>query len=344
MTSLTAIFGNSQDETSGDTEKLLELYWNRAELKKEFANLREETYTLKDQIKTEQGRTARVQQKYEHLENLLLDPEWVHNVVVFYQLRALNKHCKECLARFAESLKQQREKRQHSRLLEAWNEKRERKARAAEERIDELRMRIQMLEDQLQAERHRFAMMNAIVRFFRKGGIVRTLEGLASEIGEAQEQEQALHALLDDIRSREAPDTQGLTIGDKRSINLMILSYAQQMYVHFADDNVASLIKESGDKSVGAINYGNKSDCDYLLSLIADRADSLFDPTAVADVLQQRAIMLSEAAEFRSDAEAVPKSASVEKLIDFGENGSVRSETVSLLGENYWDLAKIMSR
>ena len=142
MTSLTAIFGSSEQENAGDSEKLLELYWNRAELKKEFASLREQTFQLKEQIKTQEGRTARVHQKYEHLENLLLDPDWVHNVAIFYQLRSINQRCKDSLAEFAEKLKQQREQRQHSRLLDEWNEKRRSKAEVIEASIEETRMRV----------------------------------------------------------------------------------------------------------------------------------------------------------------------------------------------------------
>ena len=56
--------------------------------------------------------TARLQQKLDHLEELLLDPDWAANVVVFYQLRSLALRCQRKLAKFAEQLKQQREQRQ----------------------------------------------------------------------------------------------------------------------------------------------------------------------------------------------------------------------------------------
>ena len=86
MSSLTAIFG-STDEKSQDSEKLLNLYWNRAELKKEFADMRKLRFKLEDRIKHQEGATARLQQKLDYLEDLLLDPEWASNVVVFYQFR-----------------------------------------------------------------------------------------------------------------------------------------------------------------------------------------------------------------------------------------------------------------
>lgn len=344
MTSLTAIFGSSESANSGDTEKLLELYWNRAELKKEFANLREQTFQLKDQIKTQEGRTARAQQKYDHLENLLLDPDWVHNVTIFYQLRALNQLCKESLAEFSEKLKRQREKRQHSRLLEEWNNKRLRKAEAIEAKLGELRLQVQMLEDQLQAERHRFSMMGGFMRFLRKRSITRMLDNTADDIGAARQQESGLLTELTGVNASEAPDTSGLSIGDKRSINLLILSFAQQLYLYYSDDNLASLLKESGEMSVGAINYGNKSDCDYLLSLVIERREAMVEARDVADKLQRRAKLLSENAEFKADDEVVPNTSSVGYVYDIDDNGGVRKESVDLITENYWDIAKVLSR
>ena len=68
MTSLTAIFGSSADKADGgerESEKLLHLYWNRAELKKEFSRMRSEQFKLKDRIKEHEGTAARLQQKRE---------------------------------------------------------------------------------------------------------------------------------------------------------------------------------------------------------------------------------------------------------------------------------------
>lgn len=343
MTSLTAIFGSSEDD-AGDSEKLLELYWNRAELKKEFANLRDETFKLKDQIKTEQGNTARVHQKYEHIENLLLDREWVHSVVVFYQLRALNLRCRAKLAGFAEQLKQQREKRQHSRLLEEWNSRRHAEVEALEARIAEKRASKQMLEDQLQSERHRFSVMGGFLRFFRGRSMKKLLDQIAEDIASAQQQEAVLQSEVTAVRYREAPDTQGLDVGSKRSINLMILSYAQELFLHFEDDNLASLAKESGEKSVGAVRYGSKSDCDFLLQKIVERGDSIAKANTVADLLKQRAVLLAESATYRGDDEAVPASESVSTLVHFNSQGNPQRIAVDIVGDNYWDIAKVFSR
>jgi len=112
VTNLTGLFKTEPEETR-DNDKLVDLFRNRAELKKEFAALRDEKYQLQDRIKEHEGATARAQQQLDHLENLLSDREWVHSVVAFYQLRRLAAKCSAKLSKFAEQLKQQREQRAH---------------------------------------------------------------------------------------------------------------------------------------------------------------------------------------------------------------------------------------
>ncbi len=148
MASLTTIFKNDATDTH-EADKLVDLFRNRAELKKEFAELRNEKYELQDRVKHHQGATARVQQQLQHLENLLLDPDWMYNVVAFYQLRAMSLHCQKQVLRFAEELKQQREKRVHCKALEGWNQQLAQEAEKIQNRVGERRVALQLLEDRL---------------------------------------------------------------------------------------------------------------------------------------------------------------------------------------------------
>ena len=346
MTSLTAIFGSApdnEDEKEHDSEKLLDLYWNRAELKKEFAALREENFKLGDRIKYHEGATARVQQKLDHVESLLLDPEWVYNVATFFQLRRLSMSCAGKIARFAEQLKQQREQRQQSKALFDWNEKRKRTANAIQGQINDRRLQAQLLEDQLQAERHRLATMNGFLRFFRRRSLTRSLDAIAEDIDASQAQERELLQQLEDLQNAEPPGQQGLDVIAKRSINFMILAYAQQLFLHFADDELASLSKEAHEKSVGAINYGGKENCDFLIDRISKRIAALEKISDRPEVLQQRAQLIAENAAFRNDDEAVPIPATVSTVYIIDSNG-IATRDGNLLGDNYWELAKVVSR
>jgi len=344
VTSLTAIFGNSDEKPEEESEKLLQLYWNRAELKKEFAGLRNEQYRLQERVKQQEGSTARVQQKLDHLERLLLDPEWVYNVIIYYQLKQLNLRCQSKLEKFAEQLKQQREQRQHNRLVGNWNERRAQEAAGIERQIVEQRMQVQMLEDQLQAERHRLVTMSGFLKIFRRRSVTAILDNLAETIESAQLQEEELLLHYDEIQNRVPPDTEGLDIATKRLINFTILAFAQQLFLHFDEDGIAGMAKEAAEKSVGAINYGGKKECDVIVGRVQKLADSFDNVSDFADVLQQRAKLIAEMAQFRSNDDAVPVSRTVSTLLAISRKGVVKESDANLLGDNYWNLSNIISR
>ncbi|HWM28592.1 MAG TPA: hypothetical protein VNQ14_09045 [Woeseiaceae bacterium] len=343
MSSLAAIFGTSGEKTQ-DSDKLLHLYWNRAELKKQFAGMRKERFKLLDRIKQQEGATARLQQKLDHLESLLIDPEWAGNAVVFYQLRGVALHCQRKLAKFAEQLKQQREQRQHNALLVKWNEERTREAKAIEHELAMTREAVQRADEQMQSERDRLMSMSGFLKIFRRRSVTATLDRLAGEIETAHEREQALLQNLEDIKNRKPPENQGLDVGSKRSINFMIFSFAQQLLLLFGDDELAAMAREASEKSVGAINYGNRQECEKLLVRVRKRAALIDQTSDVASILQQRAKMIAELALFRNDGDAVPVAGSVSTVFDIEQNGSVRRTEANLLGENYWGIAKILSR
>ncbi len=343
MSSLTAIFGRSAERPQ-DSEKLLNLYWNRAELKKEFARMRKEQFKLQDRIKQQEGATARIQQKLDHLEGLLLDPEWAANVIVFYQLRGLALRCERKLAKLAEQLKQQREQRQHNSLLVKWNEERTRESKGCEQELAAERQRAGELDERLQAERSRLMGMSGFLRFFRRRSVTAVLDGIAADIVRTEKRQEELLEKLEEIRSRRPPENRGLDISSKRSINFMILAFAQQLFLHFRDDDLAALAKEASEKSVGAINYGNRRACEELLGRVRKRLEALEGNVESAAVLQRRAKLIGEHALFRADSDAVPISATVTTVYDVDTEGAVGKLEANLLGENYWGIAKVLSR
>ena len=344
MSSLTAIFGNSQDKSQDNSEKLLDLYWNRAELKKQFDGMRKEQFKLQDKIKQHEGIAARLQQKLDHLEELLIDPDWSHNVIVFYRMRGLALRFQQKLAKFAEELKQQREQKQHNRLLVSWNEDRTREARALESQVIEKRAIIQQFEDQLQVERRRLTEMSGFLKIFKRRSINVVLNNFSDQIDTAQQDEESLLIRIEEIQNRAPPDTEGLDVPTRRSINLMIIAFAQQLYLIFEDDELAAMAKESSEKSVGAINYGMRNECEQLLEKIQNVVEMMEQASDFAETLQRRAKLLGEKAQFRNDTDVVPTSATVATLYNIDVNGLIKESDANILGENWWGISKIMSR
>lgn len=343
LASLTTIFRNDATDPH-EADKLVDLFRNRAELKKEFAALRNEKYELQDRVKHHQGATARVEQRLQHLENLLLDPEWVHNVVAFYQLRALAAHCNNQLIRFAEELKQQREKRVHGKALESWNQKRAQKSEQIQEHVGEQRQSLQLMEDRLQAERHALMTMGGFKRLFQGRSAKAQIDGIESGIETARNREKELLDELDSVENLDPPDHQGLDMAAKRSINFMILAFAQQLYLHFEPSGLVQLAKEANEKSVGAINYGGKRECDALLERLQERKNAESAEADIAGVMRQRAKLIGEGAQFRHEDDAVPVPASVSTIFGINPNGVIERTDANLLGRNYFGIAKVLSR
>ena len=343
MSSLTAIFGSSEEKEQ-DSDKLMDLHWNRAELKKEFAGMRNEQFRLQDKIKQQEGATALLQQKLDHLQDLLIDAKFSHVVVVFYQLRGLGYQCESKLAKFAEQLKHQREQKRHHTVLSDWHEGLREESKQVELELLEIRDLNYQLEDQLQSEQRRLTTMNAFTRFFRGRSAMKLVDSIATQIETTGHEEIAIRNRLSEIKDRQPSDNQGLDIAAKRSINLMILSFAQQLYLHFDDTGIVGLVKEATQKSVGSINYGSRHECDQVLDKIDNDLDTVEHSVEFIDALQKRAKMLRERAEFSNSTDAVPFAGSVSTFIKIDPNGVVSQRDINIASENYWGISKVYSR
>ncbi len=343
MASLTAIFRNEANGVR-EQDKLVDLFRNRAELKKEFAALRDEKYQLQDRVKQHIGDTARIEQQFDHLENLLLDPDWVLNVAAFYQLRSLARRCMQKLERFAEQLKQQQEKQRHSEVLAVWGRHRREKMAVVERNVGEHRMTMQLLEDQLESERHRLLSMGTLLKWFRGRAVGREIQKIGTRIDAGQIQEEEMLQDLQSVENMEPPSQRGLDIAAKRSINIKILSFAQQLYLQFDDENLLFLAKEATEKGVGAVKYGSKQECVKILASLEKRGRDDQLSTATADILKKRLGLISQCAEYRSADDAVPVPESVARLFAIDAAGEVTETGVDILGDNYFGIAKVLSR
>ncbi len=83
--------GSDGGAVSADEERLMQLFQNRAGLKKAYADLKDEFHLLRDRLKQQEGATIRVQEQLDALGDLLADPRTGFGALVFFQLRGLWK-------------------------------------------------------------------------------------------------------------------------------------------------------------------------------------------------------------------------------------------------------------
>ena len=343
MAGLTTIFKNEVGRVQ-EQDKLADLFRSRAELKKEFAALRDEKYRLQDRIKHQAGANARVEQRLEHIENLLSDPDWVFDVAVFYQLRGLLGQCETKLKDFAGQLKQHQEKRLHGQAMAAWSKQRQEKVAAIEREVAEHHLKVEYLEKELEAERARATEMGAVARLVRGKSANREIESLGNRVDAGQQREQELLQALHSLEKLEPPTQCGLDAATKRSINIQILAFAQQLYLQFSDDNLLQLAKEASEKSVGAVKYGDRSACERILACLDKCRNENWLSESFAEILKNRCQLLAQSAEYRDDSDTVPIPASVTTVFAIGTDGEVTGTNADIIGENLFGIVRILSR
>jgi len=106
-----------------EEERLLKLFWNRAELKKELASLRAEGDRLKDRLQQQEGTILRSKQRLEQLEGILADPLQAANAAVFYQLRGVWHSCRKKMVRMANDLLEHQQSRENQRTVDLFDAK-----------------------------------------------------------------------------------------------------------------------------------------------------------------------------------------------------------------------------
>ena len=182
------------------------------------------------------------------------------------------------------------------------------------------------------------------MRWFGGRAVAREIQNIGERIGAGQLQEEELLKELQSIENMEPPSQRGLDVGTKRSINIKILSFAQQLYLQFDDENLLHLAKEASEKGVGTVKYGSKQECVQILASLERRGRYDLLSATDADMLKKRLGLISQCAEYQSADDAVPVPASVAKVFAFDAAGEVTETGADILGENYFSIAKVMSR
>ena len=202
---------------SPEEERLMQLFQNRAGLKKAYADLKDEVHLLHDRLKQQEGATIRVQEQLDALGELLGDPQTGLGALVFYQLRALWKSCHQQLAAFAAELTRQQEARevekhktdmlaiQGNRLAEV-----EDRLRSAAAHADEQRS---LLTD-AQAELTR---LTAFWHYFKRRGLQKQLETLRNQVLVADAAVGDLHAERSAIENEPLAEFPGISLSARRN-------------------------------------------------------------------------------------------------------------------------------
>lgn len=331
-----------------EDDRLLRLFWNRAELKKEFAKLARERDLLTSQLRQQEGATLRAQQRLEDLEALLSEPAQAANVAVFYQLRSVWQQCRRRLLRLATELSDRQRQREHSRECARFEEHRRAALAAIEQRIEALKHQRGLLEGDLEALRkHRrslFGFWNISRRrrlAAQADAVYDSLATLETQLGRYSRSHQGKEA-------EPAPAPSELSVEGKRAVNLTVIALAQELVLQLTPDDIARRAREASLRQATEVAYGGEVDCRELSAVVVTIMKRLDAASDLKSRVSLRAAYLGCNAEYRQDGDTVPVAGCLSQIphrlvgAETPRPADGRTLRVNVLADDYWDLCSAL--
>lgn len=330
---------------SPDEERLMQLFQNRAGLKKAYADLKDEFHLLRDRLKQQEGATIRVQEQLDALGDLLGDPKTGFGALVFYQLRTLWKTCHQQLSGFAGDLARQQEARElakHQADVEADKQSRlaacDARLQAAAATADAQRRH----QGELQAELDR---LTAFWHYFKRRRARAALESLRNQVVAADAAVGELHAERSAIEHEAAPEFPGISLAARRNINLAIISYAELLCEHVDAFGLATRAKESVARRVHEMSFGTRAECEGYMQRVQKAMGAVVNQKQMTASVKAKLERLRATSEYRNSADTVPTADSLVAVPDTDrEKQRLAPAAWNVLAEDYWDLYTVLLR
>jgi hypothetical protein len=324
---------------SADEERLMQLFQNRAGLKKAYADLKDEFHLLRDRLKQQEGATIRVQEQLDALGELLGDPKTGFGALVFFQLRALWKLCHQQLSAFATDLTRQQEAREvakHKAEIEAAKNTRladvDRRLQAAAAAAD-------LQRQYLAAAQQEIGRLTAFWHYFKRRRRQKSLESLRSHVVIADAAVGDLHAERSAIEAEAAPDFPGISLAARRNINLAIISFAELLCENVDAYGLVARAKEAVARRVHEMSFGSRADCEGFMQRVQKAQAAVANQKQITVALKAKLERLRATCEYRNNADTVPTADSLGAAA-----AAQATATWNVLAEDYWDVYTLLLR
>lgn len=340
-----ALRRKDQDSDS-EEERLLMLFRNRSELKKEFAKLRQSGEKLQEQLQQQESETLRSQQRLEQLESMLANPVQAANASVFYQLRGIWSHCHRKLVRLNENLLAHRHDQEMKLALNQFNAMKKAALAEIDKHGQKARKQFEATEREVESLKEQLARSRGFWNFFKRRGIVAKIETAEAAHSASKAH---LKECLEQMKVKEempSPEFGELSIEGRRSINLMLIAVAQELYLHFSKYNVSGLAREASVRQVTDVNYGDINACRQMNIHIEQCMRSLPSGQELVAKATQRAAYLESLENYRLETDTVPVAGSFAEIpLAIGNEGDIRGQksvSVNVLADEYWDVYSVL--
>lgn len=316
--------------------RVLNLFRNRAELKKAYADLQTEIHQLKDRVKQQEGATVRVQEMLERLEDRLSEPAAGHQVLVFYQLRDLWKAGSEQIRSLVAELAAQREDMERRQHLADFNRRQFEQRQGVEQALNSAQVVAADMRARVAELQNLRARANRWWHYFKRRDLDRRLLVMRTESQAANQLLGEARHNFEAVANLQAPDFPGLSVAARREINLAAIAAAELLAQRLARTPLLQMAGEAMRRRESPDSYGDAAACAALMTQIGRAKRALGRPGSMNAEACQHAEALLARAKYRAAGDVVPTDESLLADSDAGASGAAPPA----LREDYWDLRR----
>jgi hypothetical protein len=337
--------GNS---AQAEDERLLQLYWNRVELKKEFSRLQEDNYGLLQKLKKQDAAHVQTQERLRQLEEFLGAPDNGVTILVYYQLRAAWAQAAKRLAELNQELIGQQTERERRLQVMEFDQNRQRRIGDLDKTILDMQSQSDALDARLQLLLRKLEQLRWFWHYRKRRELSASCEPIRAELAQVSGELMSLQQQRDELANMEVPEFSGLGVEGKRLVNTATLAYAQQLLERLGAEGVAMLAKDASFKRVMDVDYGSAADCQIWMKRLHSALQLLSERPRDLAHLKQVTQRVRTNAFYRSDHDTVPVpetigTVPVRSYAGVGQtNQAGMPEEINVLLDDYWDLYSVL--
>lgn len=329
-----------------EDERLLQLFRNRAGLKKAHASLQDELYELKERLKQQEKATARVQENLDTVETLLGNPDAGYAALVYYQLRGLWRTCNAQLLTFASELARQQEDRERRRQMSEFNQQLNARTAELDRRLAEagdVAAEQRRIYDELE---QRLRKLNRFWHYFQRRKLQPQLQRARVPMEAAQRDVTTLQEERQLLSQQQCPAFPGLGVEGRRAINLATIAYALVMGARLSGQGLGPRAKDAMTRRVQEMQFANREECEMLMESIAHALDEVKSRGEMAGEIKRCVELLREVAQYRADGDTVPLADSLAGVVPASASGqgALALSGPQILADDYWHIYEVLLR
>jgi len=334
-------------EQSEAERKLVELFQNRAKLKKQYEELQSEHEALQERLKEVSDAAANSGDLSPAVAEYMGDPINGINVVILCQLRKLWNACNDDLAKMREDLVAKQTSAEEKKHMEAVRQQQGTKLAAIDRSLSAVTSELKAAQREQELTLHTLGELTGFWNYFSRERVKAKIGPQQAKVDSIRKRLEEIRAKRDEAASEAGLEFQGISVKGRRMINVALIARAQQLYIYFMDNDLASMAHSAQTKLATEAAYGNADTARLISTQIEQRVAGMDHAKMLTrDLLKERVQGLRQVVEYKTEEQSVPDNASVEYITrDARSNTSLTDRApipANVLEKDMWSLSMLI--